>query len=114
MNCSIYHRLRHLERQRPGPLIGLFTLDGQTEPVEMLVKDAAQLFPGVELVKITSGNDLTALDVFFAAFKDAVRGEDSVDTEDFQKRVLCCVRHGCCSAPAGRPSNNSASRATGL
>jgi len=56
----------------------MFTLTGQTEPVEMMVKDAAQLFPGVELVKITGGNDLTALDVFFDAFREAVKGGDRI------------------------------------
>jgi len=78
VNRSIFHRIRQLERRRPGPLIGLFTLTGQTEPVEMAVKDATQLFLGAELVKITGGNDLTALDVFFGAFKEAVKGDDCI------------------------------------
>ncbi len=81
MNGSILHRLSLLERATPGTLRGLFLVEGQLEPVEMPVRDAAHLLPGVELVRIIGGNRLSDLDEYLDAFRTAVKG-GAYDTFD--------------------------------
>lgn len=70
MDKSIDSRLRRLEAARPGPLIGLFSVEGKPEPIKMPVRDAA--LPQAALLKIVGGNSLADLDAYLASFRDVV------------------------------------------
>lgn len=72
MNNRVDARLRSLERQTPGALIGRFTNMETGEVKVMPFSAVSKDFTSWELNNVVSGNRLADLDGYLDAFKKAV------------------------------------------